>query len=244
MGKVIRLTESELIRLVKRVISESEFDDILDNILGRIKNKLSDMGIDVDDMDTTEILDNLVDVIQSTNNERLKHELTKLYYEFKMYFGNKNIEEPSTIRRPEPKRERRSNPNFKFDYEDGDYRSMKKMSESDLRRIVKIVIKEEEEEEITKEDRVKEFLNSDEIRQDTGEWSFTLCDESDWDRVKEYIMGSGRQERYSNPTAKQVFLSRNEDITEEEFDSAYDSWLDYIEDQRGYEFRNREDFNY
>lgn len=116
-----------------------------------------------------------------------------------------------------------------------------RLTESDLIKLVKRVIKEEE---ITKEDKIKEFLNSDEIKQDTGVWSFTTCDESDWDRVKEYIMGSGRNSRFSNPTGKEVFLSRNEDITEEEFDSVYDSWLDYIEDERGFENMNQQDFNY
>ena len=124
-------------------------------------------------------------------------------------------------------------------------KNMKKvlrLTESDLIGLVKRIIKEEEE--ITKEDKIKEFLNSDEVKQDTGVWSFTTCDEDDWERVQRYIIGSGEQSRFSNPTGKQVFLSRNEDITEEEFDSVFDDWVDNIETERGFEQMNQDDFNY
>ena len=33
-------------------------------------------------------------------------------------------------------------------------------------------------------------------------------------------------------------------LTEEEFDKYYDEWLDYIEEQRGYEDMNQQDMNW
>ena len=114
MKKVIRLTESDLKRLVKRVIIEME--DPLDEI----KNKLMNIGIDTSEMDEEEVLYELTDAIESTNNERLKHELKKLYYGFWGHHGHGDPGDPSTMMRPEPKKEKAYNPNFKFDYEDED----------------------------------------------------------------------------------------------------------------------------
>ena len=70
--------------------------------------------------------------------------------------------------------------------------------------------------------------------------SFTTCDEDDWDKVKNYISGKG----INGVTGKAYFLNNNEDITEEEFDKYYDEWLDYIEEQRGYEDMNQQDMNW
>ena len=120
-------------------------------------------------------------------------------------------------------------------------RKIVRLTESELVRLVKRVIKENEE-EITNENRIKQFLNSDELKQDTGVFTFDTCDEDDWDRVKEHIIGSGKRNMFSNPTAKEVFLHRNEDITEEEFDSVYYDWVDSIETDRGFENMNRQDF--
>jgi len=89
-------------------------------------------------------------------------------------------------------------------------------------------------------DKIYDFLNSDELRRDTGVTSFTISDEDDWDRVKEYINGKG----INGVTAKQVFLNRNKDVSEQDFDKYYDEWLDYIEDERGYESMNQQDFNF
>jgi len=118
-----------------------------------------------------------------------------------------------------------------------------KLTESDLKRIIKRVLKEEDQEN-DKEDRVKSFLNDNTIKQETGVWSFTTCDEDEWDTVKKHIVGDGKQNRFSGPTAKQYFLSQNEDITEEEFDRHYDEWVDFIEQDRGFEDMNRQDFGY
>jgi hypothetical protein len=114
MGKIIRLTERDLTRLVKRVITEMQ--DPLDEI----KNKLMGMGIDTSEMDEKEVLYQLTDAIESTNNERLKHELKKLYYGFWSHHGHGDPGDPSTMRRPKPNKEKAYNPNFKFDYEDED----------------------------------------------------------------------------------------------------------------------------
>ena len=87
---------------------------------------------------------------------------------------------------------------------------------------------------------VSNFLDSDEVKQDTGVTSFTTCDEDDWDKVKNYISGKG----INGVTGKAYFLNNNEDITEEEFDKYYDEWLDNIEEQRGYEDMNQQDMNW
>ena len=89
-------------------------------------------------------------------------------------------------------------------------------------------------------DKIYDFLNSDEIEQDTGVTSFTTCDEDDWEKVKNYINGRG----INGITGKQSFLANNEDVTEQDFDKYYDEWLDYIEDQRADESRNQQDYNY
>jgi len=98
------------------------------------------------------------------------------------------------------------------------------------------ILKENED----KKEKINDFFYSDEIKQDTGVTSFTTCDEDDWDKVKNYIGGKG----INGVTGKQVFLNKNEDITEEEFDKYYDEWLDYIEDERADESRNQQDYNY
>ena len=89
-------------------------------------------------------------------------------------------------------------------------------------------------------DKIYDFLYSDEIKQDTGVTSFTICDEDDWEKVKNYINGRG----IGGITGKQSFLANNEDVTEQDFNKYYDEWLDYIEDQRADESRNQQDYNY
>lgn len=89
-------------------------------------------------------------------------------------------------------------------------------------------------------DKVLDFLYSDEIKQDVGVSDYVMSDDSDWDRVKDYINGKG----ISGVTAKQVFLNRNKDVSEQDFEKYYDEWLDYIEDERNMESRNQQDFNY
>ena len=98
------------------------------------------------------------------------------------------------------------------------------------------LLKEDE----AKKSKVYDFLYSDEIQQYTGVTSFTTCDGEDWDKVKEYINGKG----IDGVTGKQVFLNRNEDVTEEEFDKYYEEWLDYIEDERNMESMNQQDMNW
>lgn len=116
MGKVVRLTESDLIKLVKRVINEQE------DVLGNIKDLLNNNGVDTSDMDDEEVLYELTSLMRTTNNKRLKHELTKLYYDFNNYYGNRSDDVQDF---PEPesrKMKRRSvpNPRFYSDYDDND----------------------------------------------------------------------------------------------------------------------------
>ena len=113
-----------------------------------------------------------------------------------------------------------------------------RLTESDLAKLVRRIIKENEE--LTNENRIYQFLNDDDIKKDTGVWSFETCDEDDWDKVKNYISGKG----INGVTGKGYFLYNNEDITEEEFDFVYDAWVDNIDEQRGFDNMNQRDFNY
>jgi hypothetical protein len=80
-----------------------------------------------------------------------------------------------------------------------------------------------------KEERVYNLFYN-ETQYFTGIRNYETGSDSDWDRVKDYIQKE-----------KQNFLYNNKDISEEEFDAYYDKFLDYIEEQRGYESRNQQD---
>ena len=71
------------------------------------------------------------------------------------------------------------------------------------------------------------------VRQSTGVTSFETCDESDWDKVKNYIEKD-----------KERFLEQHPKIQETEFDEYVENWIDRIEDERGYESMNRQDMEY
>jgi hypothetical protein len=83
-----------------------------------------------------------------------------------------------------------------------------------------------------KEERVYNLFYN-ETQYFTGIRNYETGSDSDWDRVKDYIQKE-----------KQNFLYNNKDISEEEFDAYYDKFLDYIEEQRGYESRNQQDLNW
>ena len=87
------------------------------------------------------------------------------------------------------------------------------------------------------EEKVNNFLYSDDIEQSTGVTNFETCDEDDWEKVKNYIDGKG----INGITGKQVFFHNNPDVTEQEFDKYYEAWLDYFEEQRGFERLNQRD---
>jgi len=89
-------------------------------------------------------------------------------------------------------------------------------------------------------EKVYDFLYSDEIKQITGVTSFEICHENDWEDVKDYIIGKG----INGLTGKKSFLENNKDVTEQEFDKYYEEWVDYIEEQRGYESMNQQDMNW
>jgi hypothetical protein len=86
-------------------------------------------------------------------------------------------------------------------------------------------------------EKVNNFLYSDDIEQSTGVTNFETCDEDDWEKVKNYIDGKG----INGITGKQVFFHNNPDVTEQEFDKYYEAWLDYFEEQRGFERLNQRD---
>lgn len=95
-------------------------------------------------------------------------------------------------------------------------------------------------ESVDAKEKVYDFLYSDEIKQFTGVTSFETCPEDHWDHVKDYIDGKG----INGLTGKRDFLNRNKDVTEGEFDKYYEEWVDYIEEQRGYESMNQQDMNW
>jgi hypothetical protein len=59
-----------------------------------------------------------------------------------------------------------------------------------------------------------------------------MCDEDDWDKVKDYVEKD-----------KETFLEQNPEVTEQEFDTYMENWIDNIEEARGYESRNQQDMN-
>ena len=90
--------------------------------------------------------------------------------------------------------------------------------------------------------KVLNYLFSDQLERETGVTSFTTCDESDWEKVKTHIEGYPNNK--FSVSGKQYFLYNNEDVSEEDFDKYYNKWVEYIEDERADEARNREDFNF
>ena len=91
-------------------------------------------------------------------------------------------------------------------------------------------------------DKVLDYLYSDQLQQETGGISFTTCDEDDWEKVKTHI--EGKPNNKFSVSGKQSFLYNNEDVTEQEFDTYYNEWVEYIEDEREMELRNQDDFNF
>ena len=84
MKKTIRLTESDLIRLVKRVISERF--EIMGELLARAEKFLRNVGIDSSNMDENEIYENIVTLTQSKDG-RTRHMANKLKAEMLGYMG-------------------------------------------------------------------------------------------------------------------------------------------------------------
>ena len=91
-------------------------------------------------------------------------------------------------------------------------------------------------------DKVLDYLYSDQLQQETGVTSFTTCDEDDWEKVKTYIQGNPKNK--FSVSGKQGFLYNNEDVSEDDFNLFYEDWVDYIEEERNMESRNRDDFNF
>ena len=113
-----------------------------------------------------------------------------------------------------------------------------RLDELDNKIVAKMLRKLNENQDA--EEKVTDFLYSDDIKQYTGVTSFTTCDEDDWEKVKNYIAGKG----INGVTGKASFLKDNPDVTEQDFDKYYDEWLDRIEDDRGFENMNQQDMNY
>ena len=84
MKKTIRLTESDLIGLVKRVINERF--EIMGELLGRAERFLQKQGIDTSNMDENEIYENIVRFTEGENG-RLRHIAKKLKAEMLGYMG-------------------------------------------------------------------------------------------------------------------------------------------------------------
>jgi hypothetical protein len=67
----------------------------------------------------------------------------------------------------------------------------------------------------------------------TGVTSFETCDEDDWDKVKDYVEKD-----------KERFLEQNSELTEQEFDTYMENWIDNIEETRELENMNQQDMNF
>ena len=91
MSKIVRLTESDLVKLVKRVISERF--EIMGELLGRAEDFLQSMGIDSSNMDENEIYNNIVTLTQS-EDDRTRHIANKLKAEMIGYMGEPNEIDP------------------------------------------------------------------------------------------------------------------------------------------------------
>jgi len=94
----------------------------------------------------------------------------------------------------------------------------------------------------TPKSKVFDYFYSDQLQTETGITSFTTCDESDWEKVKTYIQGNPKNK--FSVSGKQGFLYNNEDVSEDDFNLFYEDWVEYIEEERVYEARNQDDFNF
>ena len=94
MGKIIRLTESDLIGLVKRVISERF--EIMGELLGRAERFLQKQGIDTSNMDEDEIYKNIVKFTEGADG-RLRHFANKLKAEMLGFMGRPDTIDPELL---------------------------------------------------------------------------------------------------------------------------------------------------
>lgn len=94
MKKTIRLTESDLIGLVKRVISERF--EIMGELLGRAESFLQKQGIDTSNMDENEIYENIVKFTEGEDG-RLRHIAKKLKAEMLGYMGRPDTNDHESL---------------------------------------------------------------------------------------------------------------------------------------------------
>lgn len=94
MKRTVRLTESDLIRLVKRVISERF--EIMGELLGKAERFLQKQGIDTSNMDENEIYQNIVKFTEGEDG-RLRHIANKLKAEMLGYMGRPDTIDPELL---------------------------------------------------------------------------------------------------------------------------------------------------
>ena len=82
-------------------------------------------------------------------------------------------------------------------------------------------------------DILDEYFHGRDLMQYTGVTSFETCDEDDWDKVKDYVEKD-----------KKRFLEQNSELTEQEFDTYMENWIDNIEETRELENMNQQDRNF
>ena len=85
--KIVRLTEADLVRLVKKVVSERF--EIMGELLSRAEEFLKENGIDSSNMDENEIYEN-VDMLTQDENKRIRHFANKLKAEMIGFFGRQS----------------------------------------------------------------------------------------------------------------------------------------------------------
>jgi len=82
-------------------------------------------------------------------------------------------------------------------------------------------------------DILDKYFHGRDLMQYTGVTSFETCDEDDWDKVKNYVEKD-----------KERFLEQNSELTEQEFDTYMENWIDNIEETRELENMNQQDRNF
>jgi len=82
-------------------------------------------------------------------------------------------------------------------------------------------------------DILDKYFHGRDLMQYTGVTSFETCDENDWDKVKDYVEKD-----------KERFLEQNSELTEQEFDTYMENWIDNIEETRELENMNQQDRNF
>jgi len=82
-------------------------------------------------------------------------------------------------------------------------------------------------------DILDKYFHGRDLMQYTGVTSFETCDEDDWDKVKDYVEKD-----------KERFLEQNSELTEQEFDTYMENWIDNIEETRELENMNQQDRNF